>query len=64
MGYEEIDMTGKPPSVEDIDEAIKAATKLMHPALMMKIPPEIAVNAGNIRRCLIHLRQLAGKQTP
>lgn len=60
MGVSIEDMTGQPPSKQDIEDAIQAATKLMSPALLMKIPPEIAVNAGNIRRCLMHLKSLIG----
>ena len=52
------DMTSKPPSKQDVDEAIAAITKLAHPAWMLKIPPEVAVNTMNIRRCLIHLKTL------
>ena len=58
MTLEDIDMTGKPPTLRDIDDAIDAASKLMSPTLIMKLPPMIAVNAGNIRRCLLHLRGL------
>lgn len=60
MGIEDTDLTGKPPSARDIEDAITAATQLMSPSLMMKLPPMVAVNATNIRRCLIHLKSLIG----
>lgn len=53
-----------PPSARDINDAIAAATKLLDPSLMMKLPAEIAVNATNIRRCLLHLRKLTEGTKP
>ncbi len=51
-----VDMTGEPPSKQDIEDAIAAITKLAHPKFMTTIPPEVAVNVMNIRRCLQYLR--------
>ena len=64
MSIDERDLTGRAPSARDIEDAIAAATKLLEPSLMMKVPPEIAVNAGNIRRCLLHLRKLTEGTKP
>lgn len=58
MTIHETDLTGQPPRPYEIDDAIAAATKLMDPMLMLTIPPMIAVNAGNIRRCLVYLKSL------
>lgn len=52
-----IDMTGQPPSAQDIDDAIAAAVKLANPTLLMTLPPQIGVNVMNIVRCLRYLKE-------
>jgi hypothetical protein len=54
-----IDMTGQPPSNQDVEDAIKAVTSVMvNPKTMLSLPPELIVNLPNIRRCLMELRKL------
>lgn len=52
-----IDITGQPPSKQDVDDAISAASKLANPKLLMTLPPEIGVNVMNIVRCLRYLKE-------
>jgi hypothetical protein len=54
------DKTGQPPSLRDVDDAISAIRHLLKVDIIMKVPPELAVNGGNIRRCLMHLKKLMG----
>jgi len=65
MSIESEDMTGRLIPLVDIDDAIGAITQLMgNVSLLMTLPPELAVNAGNIRRCLLELRAIRSKATP
>ena len=53
-----IDMTGRPPSADDVNEALAVVTKFMAPPKILDLPPELAVQLMNIRRCLVRLNQL------
>lgn len=65
MSIEEEDITGKPIPLGDIDDAIDVITKLMgNVRLSMTLPPELAVNALNIRRCLLELQAIRLKGGP
>jgi len=48
------DLTGQPVSRREVQEAIEVVQKWMVLG-MMKLPPELAVQLPNIRRCLIEL---------
>jgi hypothetical protein len=44
------DRTGMPVPVEDFSEAIEVVTKYM--LRIAQVPPELAVQLGNVKRCL------------
>ena len=48
-----IDNTGKPVPLKDFEEALGVVTKFMAIQELMKLPPELAVQMVNIRRCLL-----------
>lgn len=48
------DLTGKLVTKEDINEILTVVTKYMVIG-MLKLPPELAVQLPNIRRCLLEL---------
>lgn len=50
MPIEEIDTTGKMPTVKDVEEAEQAVKSLI--TKIATVPPEIAVQLPNILRCL------------
>jgi hypothetical protein len=53
------DLTGKPVTASDVDEAIAVVTKMAKTHLT-QLPPELAVQLMNIRRCLLELRLSKG----
>lgn len=58
------DLTGKPVSLENIAEAQRAVRNAMI-KYIADVPPELAVQLGNIHRCLaefgaLKLREIAG----
>jgi len=50
------DRSGQPPSALEIDEAVAVVQKWMVIG-MMQLPPELAVQLPNIRRCLLELKK-------
>ena len=57
MGIEQEDISGTPPSRKDVDEAEAIIRKVLV-VWIAKVPPELAVNAANIHRCLKYLREI------
>lgn len=51
------DVSGRPPTLAEIREARQAASKLIIVAIG-KLPPEIAIQATNMLRCIQFLEQL------
>lgn len=44
-------------SDRDVEDALQAVTEmLVRPASVMSLPPQLAVNLPNIRRCLLELK--------
>ena len=60
MSNDEGDLTGTPPSLQDIAEAqgVVARALLLY---LLKVPPELAVQLPNILRCLEELVVLRKK---
>lgn len=56
------DKAGQSPTTNDVVDALWAVRNAMHPGLMMKLPPELAVNLPNIRRCLLELQKLQSEK--
>ena len=52
-----IDLSGTPPSANDIDQAIAEVGGAMV-RYLSKVPPELAVQLTNILRCLKRLKEL------
>lgn len=52
------DMTGQPVSIENIDEALQAATSMIMDVKLMASHPHLVVQAGNIHACLRELRAI------
>jgi len=59
MSTEMSDLTGQPPSARDVDDAIEAVMKILHPSMFTKLPSEIVVNAPNILRILREYKKVA-----
>jgi hypothetical protein len=53
----EEDLTGKPVSLEHIDEALKVIQRHMVISIL-NLPPDLAVHLPNIHRCLVELRSM------
>jgi hypothetical protein len=53
------DLTGSPVSIHDVTEAITAIKNvLLHPAVLLSLPLELAVQLPNALRCLNELEKL------
>lgn len=55
------DKMEQPVTVADVEDALRAIGALMHPRLMVTLPPTAAVNLPNIYRCLRELLALKGR---
>jgi hypothetical protein len=51
-----IDKTGEPPTIEDVQEAIVTIQEAMT-RNFLALPPKLAVELGNILRCLQELQR-------
>lgn len=54
------DLTGTPPSEEDVAQATAVLKKSLV-LYFIKLPPELAVEIPNVLRCLEHYRELRRK---
>jgi hypothetical protein len=51
------DVSGRPPTLEEVQSAKRVVTKLLVVGIL-KLPPELAVELPNVRRCLELLEAL------